>query len=98
MSANVTNRPYKWGSNDRREFIVQDSEVALRCENNSSGSPIYVGRAKVGVLDAETKWQICFIEAVATCERRLNSSRNSASKPTASGAWAANRSKVTRWS
>jgi hypothetical protein len=61
MSNSYINRPFKWGANDRREFIVQDSEVALRCENNASGSPIYVGRAKVGILDADTKWQICFI-------------------------------------
>ena len=61
-SANVLNRPYKWGPNDRREFIVQDSEVALRAENNASGSPIYLGRAKVGVTESESKWQIAFIE------------------------------------
>jgi hypothetical protein len=26
------------------------------------GNPVYVGRAKVGILTSETKWQIMFIE------------------------------------
>jgi len=52
------NRPFKFGANDRREFIVQNSEVALRLVNDASGNPIYIGRAKVGVLDSEQKWQI----------------------------------------
>ena len=62
MSSSYTNRPFKWGASDRREFIVQDSEVALRAQNDASGSPVYLGRAKVGILDAEAKWQIAFIE------------------------------------
>lgn len=54
----ITNRPMKFGGNDRREFIVQDSEVALRALNNSNGDPIFLGRAKVGVAASEAKWQI----------------------------------------
>lgn len=52
------NRPFKYGQRDRREFIVKDNEVALRIEYDGSNNPIYVGRAKVGVLDGEQKWQI----------------------------------------
>lgn len=52
------NRPMKYGSRDRREFIVKESEVALRIEYDGSNNPIYVGRAKVGVTDSESKWQI----------------------------------------
>lgn len=52
------NRPYKYGASDRREFIVQDSEVSLVAINNTSGSPVYLGRAKVGVALDEDKWQI----------------------------------------
>lgn len=62
MSSSVLNRPFKWGERDRREFIVQDSEVAYRAQNNGNGDPIYVGRAKVGTTDAEAKWQIWFVE------------------------------------
>lgn len=56
------NRPFKYGTKDRREFVVQDSEVALRAQNNASGNPIYLGRAKIGVLNGEVKWQIRFLE------------------------------------
>lgn len=52
------NRPFKYGERDRREFIVQDSEVALSAINDANGNPIYLGRAKIGVLQAESKWQI----------------------------------------
>lgn len=48
----------KFGERDRREFIVQDSEVSYIAINNSSGDPIFLGRAKVGVLESEEKWQI----------------------------------------
>lgn len=51
----------KYGTKDRREFIVQDSEVALRAQNDANGNPIYLGRAKVGTLNGEVKWQIRFI-------------------------------------
>lgn len=53
-----TNRPFKFGAKDRREFIVQDSEVALRAQNDANGNPIYIGRSKIGTLDGEVKWQI----------------------------------------
>ena len=55
------NRPFKYGEKDRREFMVEDAEVALRCENDANGNPIYVGRAKVGVQTSANKWQIRFI-------------------------------------
>ncbi len=55
------NRPFKFGERDRREFIVQNSETALRAQNDGSGNAIYIGRGKVGTLDAEEKWQIVFI-------------------------------------
>lgn len=57
-SRSVTNRPLKFGERDRREFIVQESEVAFVAINNSDGSPIFMGRAKVGVQEKENKWQI----------------------------------------
>lgn len=52
------NRPFKYGANDRREFITQDSEVALQVENDASGNAIYIARAKVGTATSEEKWQI----------------------------------------
>lgn len=58
MSKGAQNRPFKYGVNDRREFIVQDSEVALRSINDTNGSTIFLGRAKVGVQEDEEKWQI----------------------------------------
>jgi hypothetical protein len=54
----VINRPFKFGDRDRREFIVQDSEVALVAVNDANGNPIYLGRAKVGVQESDEKWQI----------------------------------------
>ena len=54
------NRPFKFGARDRREYIVSDCEVAIRAQNDSEGNPLYIGRAKVGTLDAEQKWQISF--------------------------------------
>ena len=54
------NRPFKYGANDRREFITQDSEVALRAQNDANGNPLYIGRAKIGTLTSEAKWQISF--------------------------------------
>lgn len=58
MTRSAQNRPFKYGERDRREFIVQDTEVSLVAINNSSGNPIYLGRAKAGVLLADDKWQI----------------------------------------
>jgi len=54
----VNNRPFKFGERDRREFIVQESEVAFIAINNTEGNPIFIGRAKVGVQPKENKWQI----------------------------------------
>lgn len=54
----VINRPFKFGERDRREFIVQDSEVAFVAINNADGNPIFIGRAKVGVQEDQDKWQI----------------------------------------
>lgn len=58
MTRSGQDRPFKYGANDRREFIVQDSEVALQAENDANGNPIYLGRAKVGTETSESKWQI----------------------------------------
>lgn len=54
------NRPFKYGPADRREFIVYNGEVAIRCENDANGNPIYIGKAKAGTLETEAKWQISF--------------------------------------
>ena len=60
MSFNAarTNRPFKFGQKDRREFIVQDSEVALQIEYDGDNNPIYVGRARIGSSTGDTVWQI----------------------------------------
>jgi len=52
------NRPFKFGANDRREFIVQNSEVGLRSINDTNGNPVFLGRAKAGVTIDEEKWQL----------------------------------------
>ena len=53
-----TNRPFKYGPMDRREFIVNNGELSIACQNDGSGNPIYIGKAKVGVSTSEAKWQI----------------------------------------
>lgn len=55
-----TNRPFKYGANDRREFIVTEEEVAIRQQVDGSGNAIYIGRAKPGTSESDTKWQISF--------------------------------------
>lgn len=55
-----TNRPFKFGAKDRREYIVQESEVAIRAQNDASGNVLYLGRAKVGTATSVAKWQISF--------------------------------------
>lgn len=60
------NRPFKYGQNDRREFIVQDSEVALQIEYDGNNNPIYIGRAKVGTATSEVKWQISLLTYTGT--------------------------------
>lgn len=62
MALGGQNRPFKYGSNDRREFIVQDSEVSLIAINDTNGNPVFLGRAKPGVALSEEKWQIRFVE------------------------------------
>ena len=57
MSSGI-NRPFKYGANDRREFIVQNSEVAYRAINDANGNPTYLARAKCGIATSEEKWQI----------------------------------------
>lgn len=57
-SLNIQNRPLKFGMKDRREFIFENSEVSLVAINDTSGNPIFLGRAKVGELIGEEKWQI----------------------------------------
>ncbi len=54
------NRPFKYGAGDRREFIVQDSEVAIQIENDANGNAIFIGKAKVGTAKSEAKWEISF--------------------------------------
>lgn len=54
------NRPFSYGPNDKRTFITYKSEMEIRCQNDANGNPIYIGRAKVGVLESEDKWQISF--------------------------------------
>ena len=60
MARSVANRPFKFGSKDRREFIVQDGEVEIRAENDGSGNILYLGRSKVGTAEGDSKWQISF--------------------------------------
>jgi hypothetical protein len=52
------NRPFKYGHNDRREFIVQDSEVSVVAINDTDGNLVFLGRAKAGIGLSEEKWQI----------------------------------------
>ena len=58
ISKQRTFRPFKFGDRDRRELIVQESEVALRVINDTSGNPIFIGRAIQGTLEAQDRWQI----------------------------------------
>lgn len=53
-----TFRPFKFGDRDRRQFIVQDSEVALRAINDANGCPIFIGRSLVGTATSDPKWQL----------------------------------------
>jgi len=57
MSSGI-NRPFKYGAKDRREFIVQESEVEYRAVNDANGNPTYLARAKLGTADGDEKWQI----------------------------------------
>jgi len=61
ISVQKLNRPSGFGAENRRELISQDSEVAFRSQNDASGNPIYLGRAKAGVLTSAAKWQIQYL-------------------------------------
>lgn len=54
-------RPFKYGSGDRREYIVSNGEVEIRCQNDANGNPIYIGKAIVGSSEDDLVWQICFM-------------------------------------
>lgn len=58
MAKASQNRPFKFGERDRRELIVQDSEVSLVTINDTNGNPIFLGRAKAGEPLSDNKWQI----------------------------------------
>ena len=58
MTKASQNRPFKFGEGNRRELIVQDSEVSLISINNTNGDTIFLGRAKVGEPLNDDKWQI----------------------------------------
>jgi len=58
MSRPRENRPFRYGEKDRREFIVQESEVTFRAINDSTANPIFLGRAKIGTSESADKWQI----------------------------------------
>lgn len=60
--AQETNRPQQFGPNNQKMYIHTDGEVALRAQNDGSGNAIYIGRAKVGTLTSESKWQISYQE------------------------------------
>lgn len=62
MSNSGINRPLKFGAYDRREYIVEDSEVSLIAVNDTNGNPIFLGRAKAGTLTSDAKWQIRYLQ------------------------------------
>lgn len=62
MAKASQNRPFKFGERDRRELIVQDSEVSVRSQNDANGNSVYYGRSKSGTATSESKWQIRFLE------------------------------------
>ena len=58
MSSGRTHRPFKYGDNDRRVFIVSDGELSIRAQNDASGNALLIGKALVGTLEGDEKWQI----------------------------------------
>ena len=60
MTRSGTNRPFKYGARDRREYIVSDGEVAIQAENDGNGNALYIGKAVVGTLTSEPRWQVSF--------------------------------------
>lgn len=59
-SSSGANRPFTFGQADRRQYIVYQSELEIRCQNDSEGNPIYIGRAKAGTPESENRWQISY--------------------------------------
>lgn len=62
MANSGVNRPLKYGAYDRREYIVEDSEVSIIAINDTNGNPVFLGRAKTGTSTSIAKWQIRYIE------------------------------------
>jgi len=60
MTRSGNNRPFRYGAKDRREFIVENSEVEIRAQNDANGNILYLGRAKAATADSDNKWQISF--------------------------------------
>ncbi len=52
------NRPKKPFIEERLIPIATDSEVAMRTISDTSGNPVYHGRAMIGTTDSTAKWQI----------------------------------------
>jgi hypothetical protein len=66
MASTQKNRPFKFGSHDRVEYIVYNSETMILCQNDLLGNPIYIGRAKAGSKIDENVWEISFMTYDAT--------------------------------
>lgn len=60
MTTPGENRPFSFGYKDRRTYITYKSEMEIRCENDANGNPIYIGRAKPGSSESESKWNISY--------------------------------------
>jgi len=60
MTNSGNNRPLSYGEKDRRTYITYKSEMEIRCQNDASGNPVYIGRARVGTAESEASWQISF--------------------------------------
>lgn len=58
MGNSAINRPMGFGPQDRAVCITLKSEMEIRCENDGSGNPVYIGRAKLGVAEDDDRWQI----------------------------------------
>lgn len=43
---------------DRREYITSNGELSIIAQNDASGNPVYLGKAKSGTLVTDSKWQI----------------------------------------
>lgn len=54
----TSNRPFKFGASDKREFIVDPSEVSQVFINDVNANPVFLGRAKAGSSLSDEVWQI----------------------------------------